>query len=495
MNSESQRHGASLMQTAAALPLPLKVSAGFVTLLILSIIATLEGAPRFRALTLLLAIVSVGFLLVRTHGIFDLMHPVRVFGSLWCFCLSLATMRLLPMNSDWNLRMWACVLTGLVSFIVGFGIAGWLWGNGGEAPGFASTEIRFQGISVPIGKTLALAAACIAVGTAVLAYEYHLIGGVPILAEDIDVMRMELFGIAGQGNPAFNTLFIKIIHFFVEFTKYGVFFAFIAIVQHKNKSWKVVLAGVLLILTGTVAYGSQAGRTFVIDIAITCAVLFHYIRRNIRFTQLCAAVLIIFIFLGIAGSLRTQTGEAGSLIDRVRSGSGFPEGQFWDGVGFGYLTLTESFEVFYRLTSDLQSTTRPHDGFLFYGLHRLLPRANIQEYTFNLYTGAFVTPTYLGEFYADYGIGGIFFGSLALGLFYGWVYSQGAGNNALYWVYFRGMLIQILFFFPYVNLFSQQITWIQDLFFMYFLIRLIYQEKPGPVDVPANCEALGESPA
>lgn len=490
-----QEHGSSLTRTGVGLPLALKSSIGFVTLMILTILAALEGLSRSRALTLLLAIASVCFLLIRTVGTVDLMHPVRIFGALWCFCLSLATMRLLPIISDWNFLMWACVITGLVSFIIGFGIFRWTRGKGGASSGFTASEMSLQSVSVSNGKTLTLAAVCIAVGITVLAYEYHLIGGVPILGEDIDVMRMELFGIAGQGNPIFDTLFIKIIHFFVEFTKYGVFLSFIVLIQRRSKSWKVVLVCVLLMLVGTVAYASQAGRTFVVSIVVTCAVLFHYLRRRIRFAQLGVSVLIIFIFLGIAGSMRVQTSEASSIVERIRAGSGFPEGQFWDGIGFGYLTLTESFEVFYRLTSDLQNTTKPHEGFLFYGLHRLLPRANIQEYAFHLYTGAFVTPTYLGEFYADYGIGGILFGSLALGLFYGWAYWQGGVHNTLYWIYVRGMLIQMLFFFPYVNLFSQQITWVQDLFFMYFIIRLSNPADSRIAIARANNGDLNESPA
>jgi oligosaccharide repeat unit polymerase len=308
---------------------------------------------------------------------------------------------------------------------------------------------------------------------AVLAYEYHLIGGIPILSEDIDQMRMELFGVAGQGNPAFDTLFVKVIHFFVEFAKYGVYFAFIILVQRRTKSRKVIAFSVLLLLIGTLAYVSQAGRTFVIEIVVMCAVLFHYLRRRIHFVQLGATVLFLFLVLGVAGSLRTQTGTSSSIVQQIRDGSGFPEGQFWDGIAFGYLTATESFEVFYRLKGDLQTTGRPSDGFLFYGFHRIIPRANIQEVAFNLYTGAFVTPTFMAEFYLDYGIAGVIFGCLALGMFYGWAYSRGGSQNTMYWILVRGMLITMIVFFPYVNLFSQQVNWIEDMVFLYFLARIV----------------------
>jgi oligosaccharide repeat unit polymerase len=452
---------------------PLKVGAAVVVVLASCLLIALESPSWFRASTLVLAIASSCFLVVKTGRTFDLLHPIRVFGSLWCACLSLATMRLLPIISDWNFLMWTCVTIGLISFVVGFGFARLMRSGRKALSGFENAGETLQRALLPDRKTLVVAAVCIVTGMAVLAYEYHLIGGIPILAENIDAMRMELFGVAGTGNAAFDTLFIKVIHFLVEFTKYGVFLAFIILVQHRNKSRKVVLIGLLLILVGTLGYISQAGRMFLVDIVITCAVLFHYLRRRIRVVELGAAVLIIFVLLGIAGSLRNQTSETSSLVDRVRSGSGLPEGQFWDGIGFGYLTLTESFEVFYRLTTDLRTTTRPPEGFLMYSVHRFIPRANIQEFAMNLYSGAFVTPTYMGEFYADFGVAGILIGSFALGLLYGWAYSRWGVPNLIFWIYIRGMLIQMIFFFPYVNLFSQYLNWMVDPLFMYLLFRYL----------------------
>jgi oligosaccharide repeat unit polymerase len=386
-------------------------------------------------------------------------------------------MRLIPVISDWNFLMWSCVITGLVSFVAGFTLARGLWSARNTRSKVETLDQGLQNYSLPSRKALIVAALCIATGFIVLAYEYHLIGGIPLFAENIDAMRTELFGVGGQGNPIFDTLFIKAIHFFVEFLKYGVFFAFIVLIQKGRKNRRVILVSLVLIAVGTLAYISQAGRMFLVDIVITCVVLFHYLRRRIRVVELSAAVLIIFVLLGIAGSMRTQTSETSSIVDRIRDGSGLPEGRFWDGIGFGYLTLTSSFEVFYRLTTDLANTTRPQEGFLFYSVHRVIPRANIQEFAMNLYSGAFVTPTYMGEFYADFGVVGIWIGSLALGMLYGWVYSHTNLQNTMFWVYVRAMFIQMLFFFPYVNLFSQYLNWIVDPLFMYVMIRYLTPQK------------------
>jgi len=74
-------------------------------------------------------------------------------------------------------------------------------------------------------------ALCIGVSKAVLAYEYHLIGGIPILAENVGATRARLFGFAGQIEPEFNKLYIKIVHRSTAFHKYGVFFTVIVLCQ------------------------------------------------------------------------------------------------------------------------------------------------------------------------------------------------------------------------------------------------------------------------
>lgn len=206
--------------------------------------------------------------------------------------------------------------------------------------------------------------------------------------------------------------------------------------------------------------------------------LFHYLRRRIRVMEFAAACLALFLFLGFSGALRAKASASAPLFEDALSTSRLPEGEFWDGITFGYGTLTYSFEVFSRLIDDLPTTQRPSGGYLFYALHRFVPRGNIQALDFDLYSGEMITPTFLGEFYADYGYWGVLFGPLVLGVFYGWAYSRG-GQNSVYWIYVRAMLLQILIYFPYWNQFSHTLTWIFDLFFMYVLVRLLQRGVAG----------------
>src|SRR5713101_7628213 len=124
MNAEIEKQYSAPMMPLDAGPPLLKVMLALISLVILCLLTALTVLPSFRLSTLLLAIASASFMLAKGRGTPDLLHPVRIFGALWCFCLALASMRLFPIISDWNHLMWSCVLTALVSFIGGFCLAG-----------------------------------------------------------------------------------------------------------------------------------------------------------------------------------------------------------------------------------------------------------------------------------------------------------------------------------------------------------------------------------
>lgn len=457
--------------------LGIKIGLTVMSVVLLLLWRILGHLQFFQFSTLLLLIASVLFVVVARRGRYDLFHPVRVFGALWCLCLGLASMHLLPLISDWDFMMWACVLTALVTFIAGFWLGDQYVRRDSEGSIVGPSKKLITVMSLPDRKTLLVSLFCLAVGVTVLAYEYSLIGGVPVLSENVDFARSQLFGLAGHGDPKFDTLWIKLIHPIVDFIKYAVFLACIILFRKKPKSRKVVLICLVVIPVGVLAYISQGGRSFFVGITITTIVLFHYLRRSIRLAEFGLAVAALFLIVGIFGVLRVRQSQSAPMFEKAIGNSNFPEGAFWDGVAFGYGGCTLSLEVFYRLTQDLPNTARPSGGYLFYALHRFVPRADLGEVAMDLYTGELVTATFLGEFYADYGYWGILFGPLILGFGYGWVYQKAERQGSIYWLYVRALLVEMLVFFPYVNLFSHYLNWIFDMFFMYVLIRYI-QARP-----------------
>jgi len=450
-----------------------KVALVLVGTTLLGLAIALGIVPSFPLSVFVLLIASGGFLLVKGRGSRDLLHPVRVFGALWFFCLALASMRLLPVISEWGYVTWSCFLTGPVSFMVGF----WLVGRFVRLRDVSRRPGREEQVPatslLPDRKTLIVASLSLAVGAAVLGYEYHLIGTIPILADNPDEARLRLFGFAGIVDPQFDKLYIKLLHPLVDFIKYGVFLAVIVLCQKTPKSRQVVARSVVLIVVGTLLLSSQGGRGFFFNIVVASIVLFNYLRRRVRLVEFVLGCLVLFLIMGVAGSMRTKASGSGPGFERAMSQSGLPQGEIWDGIAFGYATVTRSFEVFHRLTDDLRTTQHPGGGYLFWAFHRFFPRSNIQFLSEQLYTGEMITPTYLGEFYGDYGYWGVLFGSLVLGVGYGYAYMRGERQNRIYWIYVRAMLIQMLIAFPNMNLFSYQLTWIWDLFFMYYLTRYL----------------------
>lgn len=460
---------------------------GFLTLCFLMALGVVPWPPLWP---LVLASACAAFLLTGARSNADMLHPVRVFGSLWCFCLALASMRLLSFISIWGFWMWTLVLTGLFAFIGGFWLAGLKQRRRGRLP-VSVREIPIKRTLVPIERTLGIAAICLLVGTSVLAYEDTLIGTIPMFASNPDVARMKLFPVVGQSSV--DTLSIKLIHPFVEFVKYGVFLAAIVYFQAERRSRKLTIVCLAMVLGGTLIYMSQGARSFAVQVAIVLIVLFHYLYRRIRLKHVVLAVLVVFLFAGLFGAQRIRRSHSAPLFERALAVSRFPQGEFWEAVAFGYATATMSFEVFHELTRDFEFYKKPPHGFLLYAFHRFIPRANIQEFAAGLFTAQAITPTFLGEFYGDFGYLGVLIGPLILGFAYGWAYDRMKRTRSVYPVYVEALLVQMLIFFPYVDLFSQYLTWIFDLVFMYFLIHAV-ERKAQPVSLRSTERRRAMSP-
>ena len=466
----------------------MKFTIALTAILSVCLLVELQVIPSPPLWPLLLAIACAGFLMVGKDRSSDALHPVRVFGSLWCLLLALASLRLLPTVSAWDSWTWTLLLTGMLAFVGGFWLAGLKQRRRWKLPA-AVREIPLRRTLLPARKTLRLAFMCILVGTCILAYEDTLIGTIPMFAANPDIARMKLFPVVGQSS--LNTFSIKLIHPFVEFVKYGVFLAAIVLLQRTHRNRKINILCLCLILTGTLVYASQGGRGPAVQVLVVLLVLYHYLSRRVHIRQLAVAGLVLFVFLGTYGAYRIQKSHSAPMVERAMSESAFPPGTFWAGPAFAYFTTTSSFQVFDNLTHDLHFYTKPPHGFLFYAFHSLIPRASIANFDADLYTSQTITPTFLGEFYADFGYLGVLLGPLLLGLGYGWAYSQMKRGRGVYPIYVQALLLQMLIYFPYTNLFSDYLTWIFDLFFMYFLIRTLERRaKPLPIPSPEAHRAM-----
>lgn len=399
----------------------------------------------------------------------DVLHPVRIFGALWCTCLSLCALRLIPLISDWSQRTWSVFLIALFAFPIGFAIAGKLGrprpANSSESPAQLELLNPRAAVTVALG--------CFVIGLAALALEYWQIGGIPALSGD-PAMRMKMFAVAGDWNdPQFDTIGNKISHMFVLYLRYTVYLCCVVLFQGKKRTGKLTLGVTVLAVLGSLAYMSQGGRGLVVDLVVTGLALFHYLKQRIHLRQIVVATMCLSLMIGYVGSQRLKEGALAPAYEAAKSASGLPSGPLVDVAGYAYFTVTSSFEVFNRLTLDLPTFPKSEGGFLFYFLHRLFPRQNIQAVSLELYSGDIVTPTFVAEFYADYGFVGVMLGCLLLGVGYGWLYQRAMRYDSLYWIVMLAILLVSLLYFPYVNLFSQYNTWIWDLISLWVLLKCV----------------------
>jgi len=460
---------------------PLKgnlVSSGFVlggfALLIIAILLGL--IPYSTLLSAILGIAAGLFGLLRVGKNTDALHPVRVFGAIWCLCLALVPLKLTTTITDWPLSVWSYVILALLSFIGGFWLTSRRVSNGQHLQGEASESELPPSEMLEPRRALRVALVCLTVGISAFSYEYWLIGGIPVLAQKIDAARTIFFATAGRwSHPEFDTLFYKIVGILTTPCKYAVYLAIILLIQKNRKTRAQIVMAAAIIVCGALALASQGGRSPVIDILIFSGILFHYMRRRLTSKHLSILGLILSLFISFAGYYRYLHGRQDAFHIEVERVSKLPRGPLGDSIVVGYQSLTSPLETFARFTNDFPTMRPPSAGFLFYSFHRLLPRTNIEEYTYHLYYGS-LTNTFLGEFYGDFGFLGIILGPFILGMGYGYVYFRALCFKSLYWLCMESVFVGILIYFPYMNLFSQQLTWIFDLSALAILIPLA---KPG----------------
>ena len=131
----------------------------------------------------LLALPFALVLLVRSYR-YDFMAPGAVFALTWTTSLAVAQFPLFPVF-EWNAEMWWLVSIPPLALILGAAV-----GAGGS--GFH--QVRSPGQLPPV--SLPVAAACTLVGVAAWVRFFSQVGVIPLLSDQIDVARFASFGLS-----------------------------------------------------------------------------------------------------------------------------------------------------------------------------------------------------------------------------------------------------------------------------------------------------------
>jgi oligosaccharide repeat unit polymerase len=446
----------------------------FLLVCALSVLAIVTFESIDSALiTASLTIAAAAFVLLPMGPETDILHPVRVFGGLWCLCLALSSLHLSAVNSEWDVEMWTLMIGALVAFIGAFWIS---HGTFVKMTRFRTAANRAEAWSRQIlspHRALILASISLIIGIVAFAYRYRTVGEIPILAPAIDETTNSFFSTAGYwARPELDTIPNKIIGLLCLFCRYAAYLSCIVLLQRSEKTRTQKIWAASVILAGLAALASQGGRGFLAEFTMVSLVLFQHLRRQIRLKELVSMALIVMLFLSFAGYFRATSGGSERAYKLAQEISLLPEGFVWDNLLFGYFSVTAPMETFFRLTKDLQSFRESSPGYMFYFIHRFVPRENIAEIATALYGGEMMAPTFLGEFYADLGFAGVILGPFILGLGYSYVYARVGRRDSLYWICILAVLMELLMYFPHINFFFRNVNWILDIGAMCVLIAM-----------------------
>src|SRR4051794_1176590 len=146
---------------------------------------------RLGVALIALAIVAVTAYLGRR----DLSRPAVVFGLAWFAFVAAAQLQLTPTEADWSAAFAATTIGGGLAFMLGATAA--------AGTGRARGAVRLERDRYNAGGLLAIAVVLMLGGVAGWIYKSHLLGGVPLLSDRVDVIRGRAF--TGAGVPAWSS--------------------------------------------------------------------------------------------------------------------------------------------------------------------------------------------------------------------------------------------------------------------------------------------------
>jgi oligosaccharide repeat unit polymerase len=135
------------------------------------------------------AIIGIAALLVAGGCLWlgrrDLSRPAVAFGASWFIFAALAQLRLTDLEQRWSTGFTLLVFGGGLAFIVAAVLAG---GTAG-----ARGTFRIERDQIDVRRLLTVAVVLILAGIPAVLYRAHVLGGVPLLSENPDIVRGRVF--------------------------------------------------------------------------------------------------------------------------------------------------------------------------------------------------------------------------------------------------------------------------------------------------------------
>lgn len=190
-----------------------------------------------------------------------------------------------------------------------------------------------------------------------------------------------------------------------------------------------------VILLSLIGFG---GRSFFFAPVLTAVILYHYVRKPLRFKTAVAVVLVLFVFLSAFGYVRALTVSSGFTDELAQAGIPPPAQPLlycYLYFRFTVATLRDVSEIIPSQVSYQHGTITLMPFLSLLPGHHRMSDFFFKDLLGNDFPGAGLPATVLGPFYADFGPAGIFGGMFGWGLLvtklYQWMLRDGTAYSAL----------------------------------------------------------------
>ena len=391
----------------------------------------------------------------------DLTRPAVAFGATWFFFVAVAQMELTDLEQPWGTAFTFLVFGGGLLFVVAALIAA------GTAPARGTLQLRREQINTR--RLLTAAILLIAAGVPAVFYRAHVIGGIPLLSDNPDVVRLRVIHNGQVVLPGWSSALTG--GFYI-----GMWLTLLVIWARWHEGRRRLLPLWLLALGALFGVSLEASRNLVLFAVAVPAIGAYLLSRpggrRATVGWLVGAVLVLAVGIGGLYTLRLSRGEGNNAR--------------------GYLTVQEDklpaiarpiLPIYVNGVYPLEAERRLYDAVpvplpyedgaaSFTSLpDKLFPegKSQLPRHTSALMDTGFgpqiswTVATYQGRLLGDLGWLGVLLGSTLLGLGAGGLYRWARGKAGLLPVALLGYVTYYSAFMIYDNQLSFSLIAIYDL--------------------------------
>ncbi len=381
----------------------------------------------------------------------DVFSPARIFVLVWTLAIGLADLKLSWFQFEWSFYSWLMILIAVVSMLTGMFIV-YVINYGKKIPSLIKTREMFVDHQINI-KYLFKVVVFLFLSYIISFVVTSIVEGyIPFFTFAPDDTRSK-WGIFGFG------LFIQVVPSLI-------YFMMLYFILARQKTAHKSFVGVLLLMT-FLTYLLILQRFYLIFCILLTIIFLFYSSKKINAKNVIIVLLIMFLIIYGISAIRTSR----YLINIVHYISAMKYGSQYALFTEPYMYVVMNLENFARAVAKLEIFEYGYNSFDFIlaltGLkHWIAEYTTIQEFPF-IITSSFNTYTMFFAYYKDFGVFGLFFIPLFLGMFSSVLYyrmrmSPSIGNISIYSI------------FVFVIIFSFFIPILSWLHFIFNLVLIVF---------------------